>query len=88
MKAPEGAAASRAEDENADEGAGDVDPDGKDAAPFKRGRVMVRHGQRLARLVITRRPSAVGRAWIRYEESGEEIDVGLDSVVIISVVGA
>lgn len=79
-------------DDDEQDGVGAVDDPvnetSADETPFKRGRVMVRHDDRLGRLVVTRRPKAVGHGWIRFEDTGEEVDVKLTSVELVSIVSA
>lgn len=52
-----------------------LDPD-----KLKRAIVLVEHLMRPARLLLTRRPSADGFGWIRYEDDGTEVEAELGAV--------
>lgn len=52
----------------------------------KSSAVRVRHGKRYAHLVLQRRPSIDGHAWLQYEGSGEEVEVDLSKVRLVSLV--
>jgi ParB family chromosome partitioning protein len=58
----------------------------KDPEKFERTIVQVRHEERLACLLLNRRPSVDGRAWIRYEDDGREREVDLGSVNLVALV--
>jgi ParB family chromosome partitioning protein len=46
----------------------------------------VRHGKAYAHLLLQRRPSIDGHAWLRYESGGEEREVDLSKVRLVSIV--
>jgi ParB family chromosome partitioning protein len=48
--------------------------------------VRVRHGKEYAHLLLQRRPSVEGHAWLRYESGGEELEVDLSKVRLVSIV--
>jgi ParB family chromosome partitioning protein len=65
---------------------GDKKP--KPATPEKLKRAVVRieiHG-RSAQLILNRRPSRHGLAWMKYEETGEEFEAELHQVKLVAVV--
>ncbi|MDG6882837.1 Transcriptional repressor protein korB [Phocoenobacter uteri] len=45
------------------------------------------HGQ-IGRLIMNKRPSELGRAYIKYDDSGEEVDADLSSVTILELIEA
>lgn len=57
-----------------------------DPARLRKSLVMVRHDGRRARLILMRRPSAEGRAWLKYDDDGSEEDADLAKVQLIAVV--
>lgn len=57
-----------------------------DPARLRKSLVMVRHDGRRARLVLMRRPSAEGRAWLKYDDDGSEVDADLEKVKLIAVI--
>lgn len=63
---------------------------GKDADPsiFKKAIVIVKHNERLARLILTQRPSEEGFAWIKFDEDGSEIEVDLGEVQLMALIEA
>ena len=48
--------------------------------------VLVEHNGRPARLNLKRRPAAVGSAWLKYEDDGQEIESALAEVKLIAVI--
>jgi ParB family chromosome partitioning protein len=77
-----------------DEELGLADPSGgKNAAhpidpgKFKKAIVRVLHNHRVARLMLDRRPSAEGVAWIKYEEDGDEVEASLRDVQLTAILG-
>lgn len=55
---------------------------------FKNGAVKVEHKGRTAFLLLTRRPLAEGRAWLRFEDDGQECDVALDGIRLLAIIEA
>jgi ParB family chromosome partitioning protein len=85
--------------EDPEETTGDNPGDGDNAGPapekknpppdpdkLKKAIVQIQHDDRVARLVLTRRPSNMGRAWIKYEDDGSEIEADLIHVELVAVV--
>jgi ParB family chromosome partitioning protein len=48
--------------------------------------IRVRHGKEHAHLLLQRRPSVDGHAWLQYESGGEEREVDLSKVRSVSIV--
>lgn len=74
--------------ENDDDGAeGEEKKEPKEVDPdkLKKAIVLVKHDDRLARLLTNRRPTGHGWGWIKYEEDGQEADVELGTLLIIDV---
>lgn len=59
--------------------------DKNDPTKLKKAIVQVEYDGRLARLLQTRRPTAHGLGWIKYDDDGEELEVNLASLVIKSL---
>lgn len=53
---------------------------------FKNGTVKVEYKRRHAFLLLTRRPLASGRAWLRFEDDGQECDAALADVRLLAIV--
>jgi ParB family chromosome partitioning protein len=53
---------------------------------FKNGAVKVEHKGRHAYLLLTRRPLSSGRAWLRFEDDGQECDAALADVRLLAIV--
>ena len=53
---------------------------------FKKAIVQVRHDDRLARLILTKRPQGAGFAWLKYDDDGEEIETDLNDVQLVAVI--
>lgn len=60
-----------------------VDPD-----KLKKAIVVVKHEDMAGRLLLDRRPSKEGMAWIKYETDGQEVEVDLLSVELVAVMEA
>lgn len=52
---------------------------------LKKAIVQVKHDDRLARLLLNRRPSNDGAAWIKYDDDGAEIEADLIQVQLVSL---
>jgi ParB family chromosome partitioning protein len=76
-----------AEDEGGEQGPHDGDAK-KEVGRGKLNKavILVKHGQRMARLLTTRRPSADGWAWLKYQDDGHEFEADLGTVQLIAVV--
>jgi ParB family chromosome partitioning protein len=61
---------------------------GPTARRFKHGAVKVEYKGRTAYLLLTKRPHCSGRAWLRYEDDGQECDAALDAVRLLAIVEA
>ncbi|EMK3344989.1 ParB/RepB/Spo0J family partition protein [Vibrio parahaemolyticus] len=59
----------------------EVDPN-----KLKKAIVMVVHDSRSARLVLDRRPSSDGLAWLKYEDDGHEFETDLGDVQLMSLI--
>jgi ParB family chromosome partitioning protein len=55
---------------------------------FKIGLIKVEHNDRTAYLLLTKRPLARGRGWLRFEDDGLEYDVPLAEVRLLAIVEA
>lgn len=91
--APGGTGAGGGDDQNG--GAGGKDEEKpkttkEKAAPdpekIKKAIIRVRYKDRLARIVMDRRPPAEGYAWIKYDDDGEEVHANLPNVELLAVV--
>jgi ParB family chromosome partitioning protein len=58
------------------------------ARRFKIGRIKVEHHDRIAYLLLTKRPLSRGRAWLKFEDDGQESDVALAEVRLLAIVEA
>ncbi len=56
-----------------------------DPGKFKKAIVRVLHNNRVARLMLDRRPSAEGLAWIKYEADGNEFEAALRDVQLTAI---
>jgi ParB family chromosome partitioning protein len=67
----------------------EADAKRKESAPnpekLKKAIVRVKHGGRLARLVLHRRPAKEGSAWLRYEDNGYEFEAELGDVQLVAI---
>jgi ParB family chromosome partitioning protein len=57
----------------------------EDAAKLRKAKVIVQHEGREARLILNRRPSASGLAWLKYEDDGSEFECALDEMKLIAL---
>jgi len=59
----------------------------KDDAPsvLKKVIIQVRYDDRLAQLILNRRPLAEGWAWIKYEDNGQELQTALTSMKLVAL---
>ena len=64
--------------------AADTEP--PEAGKFGRSIILVEHHGRPARLNLRRRPSAVGLAWLRYEDDGQEQESSLADVKLVALI--
>lgn len=53
-----------------------------DPEKFKKAIIVVTYDERQARLLLDRRPSAQGQAWLKYDDDGHEVEVNLNGVQI------
>jgi ParB family chromosome partitioning protein len=69
-----------------DAGAGEEkEPKEEDPLKLKKAIVQVSHNKRPARLILNKRPSRDGVAWIKYEDSGEETEADLGKVQLLAL---
>lgn len=66
----------------------DVSSNGRSesARRFRNGAVKVEHRGRHAYLLLSRRPVSSGRAWLRFEDNGQECDAALADVRLLAIV--
>lgn len=57
-----------------------------DPSRLRKSIVQVLHDDRRARLILMRRPSAEGRAWLKYDDDGGEIDADLKDVDLLALI--
>ena len=57
-----------------------------DSNKLNRAIIQVSHDGHPARLVLTRRPRAKGRAWLRYDEDGREFEADLAEVTLVALI--
>jgi ParB family chromosome partitioning protein len=53
----------------------------------ERATIQVEHGGRAAHLLLTKRPRSRGRAWLKFDDDGQEGDVALADVALVAIVG-
>jgi ParB family chromosome partitioning protein len=58
----------------------------EDSNQLKNPAVQVQHDKRPARLVLDRKPRGMGRAWLRYDDDGSEIEAELIHVELVAIV--
>ncbi|GAB2881099.1 hypothetical protein GCM10027277_57740 [Pseudoduganella ginsengisoli] len=58
----------------------------EDPSKIKKAIIQVKHNDRPARLNLTKRPPAEGYAWIKYDDDGQEVEVNLVDVQLVSLV--
>ena len=56
-----------------------------DPSKFKKAIVQVLHKNRVARLMLDRRPPTEGSAWLKYEDDGHEFEVALQDVQLTAI---
>ena len=56
-----------------------------DPGKFKKAIVKVLHNNRVARLMLDRRPPAEGYAWLKYEDDGNEFEAALRDVQLTAI---
>jgi ParB family chromosome partitioning protein len=61
---------------------------GENARRFRTGAVKVEHKGRQASLLLTKRPRSSGRAWLKFEDDGQECDADLAEVRLLAIVEA
>jgi ParB family chromosome partitioning protein len=59
----------------------------EDSRRLKKATLQVEHEGRIAYLLLTKRPPSSGRAWLRYEDNRQEVDVALADVRLVAVLG-
>ena len=47
--------------------------------------MLVKHDDRMARLLTNRRPPAEGWAWLKYEDDGHEVEADLGNVQLMAL---
>ena len=47
--------------------------------------LLVEHAGRPARLILHRRPLAVGKGWLKYEDDGQEVECNLAEVKLVAI---
>ena len=57
-----------------------------DPSKFKKAIVQVLHENRVARLMLDRRPPVQGSAWLKYEDNGHELEVALQDVQLTAII--
>nr|AFS51502.1 KorB partitioning protein [uncultured bacterium] len=65
-------------------GKGNKEP-ANDPTKLKKAIVQVEHNGRLARLMMNKRPSESGSAWLKYEDDGEEFETVLCDVTLVQL---
>lgn len=76
------------EDEDGEQGASeDAKKEKKEEDPdkIKKAIVLVKHDDRMARLLTNRRPPAEGWAWLKYEDDGHEVEADLGDVQLMAL---
>lgn len=58
----------------------------EDATKLRKASVIVQHEDRVARLILNRRPSQSGLAWLKYEDDGSEVECVLDNMKLIALI--
>lgn len=75
----------QAEDGHRDDRQGDQAAASPDVDRIRKTIVQVRHDGRPARLILNRRPPAQGRAWLKYEDDGHEVEADLAQVKLVAL---
>lgn len=73
------------EEESEERGAGKA-PSENDPTKFKRAIVQVEHDGRVGRLMLDKRPSTAGLAWLKYDDDGHEFETDLSTVKLIQLI--
>lgn len=60
----------------------------EDPDKLKKSFLKVTYSGQTARLVMNKRPSQAGRAYIKYDDSGEEVDVDLSKITVLELIEA
>jgi ParB family chromosome partitioning protein len=66
--------------------AGSTNERGQSGRRLKKATVKVEHEGRTAHLLLTRRPKSDGRAWLKFEDDGQECDAALADVRLVAIV--
>jgi len=61
-------------------------PKDPDPSKFSKAIIQVEHDGRLARLMLSKRPSEAGKAWMKYEDDGEEFETVLCDVRVLQLI--
>lgn len=61
------------------------EPKEQDPDKLKKAIVMVKHDERMGRLMLNKRPSSDGWAWIKYEDDGHEFEADLGTVELMAL---
>lgn len=54
---------------------------------MRKARIQVEHEGRRAYLLLSRRPRSNGRAWVRFEDDEQEVDVALAEIQLVAILG-
>lgn len=76
------------EDEDGEQGASEgakKEKKEEDPDKIKKAIVLVKHDDRMARLLTNRRPPAEGWAWLKYEDDGHEVEADLGDVQLMAL---
>lgn len=57
----------------------------RDYSKLRKTIVQVQHKGRPAQLQLTRRPSATGQAWLKYDDDGKELEIALAQVKLVAI---
>ena len=60
----------------------------EDPTRLKKAIIQVQHNGRPARLLLNKRPSATGFAWLKYDDDGEEFEDDLAKVTLVALIEA
>ncbi len=58
----------------------------QDPDKLKKAIVMVKHNERMGRIMLNRRPSSNGWSWIKYEDDGYEFEADLGTVKLMALI--
>ncbi|HGS4477189.1 TPA: transcriptional repressor gene korB [Vibrio cholerae] len=73
------------DDQEEDETPPKKEPKEQDPDKLKKAIIMVKHDERMGRLMLNRRPTAEGWAWIKYEDDGHEFEADLGTVELMAL---